>query len=1406
MSLLDTLKKNIANAFSRENPENKRPILKQLVDMSLPFEQFRTKPSLSKKVSDYFQPAPKVRTRDIFRELGLGTKKFIQETNIKPEELIAMIEKEPSLEAVKRVGFAGYIKGKHLSAEQKKLQESGAIKLLGMTEPIKKVGAKKAAELTRYWFNHTDKKFVEAVKPKPANVGKNIEAFVQKSPSGKNWQVIESKSGLKISDDLPTQKAAIEHATENITNRSEQELNDLIKKATDSYGFSPSYKTTLGKPIEDKIGFKLSPNFIEETRKLKAETMVAEPSVAPTKSPLLQEARKYKSAEEFVKSQGTLVFRGGHKISTESVTDLGISVSRNKRVADFFTKTKIGGETEELVISSNAKILSFDEIPINIKDKFTKLSKDISILEQLREAPKIMKNAERDLVNYAKKKGYDVVDISGFDDKAGKIITDIESEFRIVNPDILKTKSQLTDIWNKAQAKPKTTLGNKPPVLKPVEAIKPKVKPTPEIKPTPQLPLFVKGQKINLVGKTGDVRNVEFIEQRPEGILAKESTTGLPMLYKSDSFSVQKLSVVPTTNPLLQEARKYKSAEEFVKAQEKNNPLLETAKDFENADDFISFYGGSSTQYGKYKPEIRKFGTTEESIRVSELGVDPEKKITIYRGIDTVQGGKMQGTINDGDFVTTDFDSANSYTGGKVVSKEVKAKDLILDYPEKSDYQNPFYKGAEFIYSDSKNQIIKRSEADLRKIFDEAKSYQIKIPLTEWEKQSAYIQKNGKIPPNADLKGYSKSPEYNKYGTTERQRASSYYEYVSNKIDEAIKTKSQLTDIWNKAQEGKGVPPSVQAPARIKPEIPAPQKPPLPERLPEPPKKSDRVPYQGTIPQEQEKLQTAVSKIIEALKGAKSVRKIQETLYTKERGIRLGKALGVRKQIGGEKGFYAELAQMKGKLPKAEFESIRKNVTQDDIDTLFNAVKDTNVISEWEKFSARDGLVKLFGESGGRVPTEGELKLLNRVFGDEFVKAMLAKRGLWEKIKEAGFQLLNVPRSLMASVDLSAPLRQGVFFVGRPKQFVPAFLKMFKMFGSEKAFKTAMQDISARPTFELMRDTKLALTDMDAMLTSREEQFMSNWAEKIPVLGRLVRASGRAYTGFLNKLRADVFDDLVRKAENSGLKPQINRDLTKEISHFINAATGRGSLGGLERSAKVLNSLFFSPRLMASRLTLLNPVYYMRATPFVRKEALKSLFTFASTGLTILGLAKLGGADVVTDARSADFSKIKIGNTRLDIWGGFQQYIKTAAQLISGQIVSSTTGKTFTLGEGYKPITRLDILGRALEYKEAPVVSFITNLLRGQTALGEDINLRTEVQQRFTPMVMQDIYEIAQDNPDILPLSILGIFGVGVQTYQDKTKAETKTPLKNKPSLRLKPKPTGGRPTDKNELRRSLGL
>jgi hypothetical protein len=282
---------------------------------------------------------------------------------------------------------------------------------------------------------------------------------------------------------------------------------------------------------------------------------------------------------------------------------------------------------------------------------------------------------------------------------------------------------------------------------------------------------------------------------------------------------------------------------------------------------------------------------------------------------------------------------------------------------------------------------------------------------------------------------------------------------------------------------------------------------------------------------------------------------------------------------------------------------------------------------------------------------------------------------------------------------------------------------------------------------------------------------MSSWAEKIPVIGAGVKASGRAYIGFLNKLRFDVFADLVNKADALGLDPRKNRDLTKALADFINNATGRGTLPtGLQRSAVALNSVFFSPRLLFSRLNLLNPLFYIKQEPFVRKEALKSLFSFVGAGLTVLTLSKMMGADVGDEPRSSDFGKVKIGNTRFDVWGGFQPLVRVAAQIISGKYISSTTGKEMTLGEGYKPMTRADIVQRFAEGKLAPVPSFVVSLLKQQDSTGEPVNIPKEIGQRFVPMVLQDTYDLAQESPELIPASVLSIFGVGVQTYADRKK------------------------------------
>jgi hypothetical protein len=370
-------------------------------------------------------------------------------------------------------------------------------------------------------------------------------------------------------------------------------------------------------------------------------------------------------------------------------------------------------------------------------------------------------------------------------------------------------------------------------------------------------------------------------------------------------------------------------------------------------------------------------------------------------------------------------------------------------------------------------------------------------------------------------------------------------------------------------------------------------------------------------------------------------------------------------------------------------------------------------------------------------------------------------------VKIAG-EIVSLPRTMMTMLDFSASLRQGVFLVAsHPVAFTKAFFKQFAPAFSEKAYQKVITDIQTDPYYSLAEKSGLAITDLNSNVLKREEAFLNSWLEKIPVLGRIPRGSARSYTAFLDALRFDVFKTMVRNADQAGRDPSNDPELVKKISSFVNTASGRGELSGsLEKIAPELTQALFSPRLISSRVSLLNPVYYARLDPFVRKEAIKSLFAFASLGLTILGLAALNGAEVERDPRSTDFGKIKIGRTRIDIWGGFQQYIRLAAQLITNEKKNTSTGEIQDLNEGYKAYGRWGTLSKFAEGKSAPVTSYLIGWLKGVNFEGDDFDPKSEALERSVPIMSKDIYDlVAQGDIDSLKYQGLATFGIGVQTY-----------------------------------------
>lgn len=384
---------------------------------------------------------------------------------------------------------------------------------------------------------------------------------------------------------------------------------------------------------------------------------------------------------------------------------------------------------------------------------------------------------------------------------------------------------------------------------------------------------------------------------------------------------------------------------------------------------------------------------------------------------------------------------------------------------------------------------------------------------------------------------------------------------------------------------------------------------------------------------------------------------------------------------------------------------------------------------------------------------------------------------------EKALEILGAPKSLLSTFDLSGLGRQGAVLGSRFREdFKKAFKDQITYLASPEKYDAAMAEIASRKNLPLYERMGVALTGVKGY-KNPEEAFVSQLPEEIPGIGKLVGASNRIYTGALTQLRADVADRIIKELTDAGIDVNtMPKEELESLGRFINTASGRGGKKGgwIDRHAEGLSQALFSPRLWKSRLDMLNPLYYYQLKGPARKYALESAGSFASIAGVVLGLAVLAGADVETDPRSSDFLKIRFGDTRYDILGGFQQNLVFAWRELTGEKKSSTTGNVTTFAKdigdiitgrdnrdkGIAVSDRFTILQDLVENKENPVVATTTRALRNKDRNGEEFNPAKEAIGLVTPLAIGDtVNQVANKGPLGFLGAVPGFLGAGSQTY-----------------------------------------
>jgi hypothetical protein len=420
---------------------------------------------------------------------------------------------------------------------------------------------------------------------------------------------------------------------------------------------------------------------------------------------------------------------------------------------------------------------------------------------------------------------------------------------------------------------------------------------------------------------------------------------------------------------------------------------------------------------------------------------------------------------------------------------------------------------------------------------------------------------------------------------------------------------------------------------------------------------------------------------------------------------------------------------------------------------------------------------------------------------EEMIKDRLARRNkmqkIWDGIKTSARASVN----LVSSFDLSG-LRQAVMAnlqnIGRlpfhpviaTKMLVIPIVKMIRAaFSEHQAFKYAeMRKARKNAQNGVDKISKVEYTELDNNVFSKHEEaaysVFDDWAKKplktgslpkdaallLPkLLSRGVRGSNRAFNTYLNEVRADLLDEVLRATYRN--RPPTPAEL-ELIGNAVNVSTGRGRLN--PKVAGAMTALLWAPKLLVSRIQTLTgePVFYGLFTgkfginPRARLALAKEYAFAIMGGFLLWQTSRMLSDKTEDDPRSSDYGKIIRGDTRIDPWGGLQQVRVLGAR--------AKAGETVTINGQVRKTNLGNLLLQFTRNKLRPDVAAAWDafdIYTDRVAPGHSKTAGELVQSVTVPLSLRQFVGLMKEHgiPEAVAIQAFSVFGAGVNQYEEKT-------------------------------------